>query len=103
MAVQVPIRCDYNIVIVHKLETNFFSWCVLRACLQVVELLKLRVLDLGDNKIPTVPLAITGLTNLEELNLANNDISTLPNEMGLMAPKLSSLMLEGNCLKVRCF
>ncbi len=46
-------------------------------------------------------MSITALTALEQLNLTNNNVASLPAEMGFMAPTLNSLMLEGNCLRVR--
>lgn len=36
---------------------------------------------------------------LEELNLANNNLATLPPQLGLLAPVLRSLGLEGNPLR----
>jgi Leucine-rich repeat (LRR) protein len=60
----------------------------------------LRSLDVRDNRIASVPPALATLTALEQLDLTNNDVSDLPPELGLMAPTLSALMLDGNCLKV---
>lgn len=66
---------------------------------EVLQLNKLRTLNLSDNKIPEVPVHVTLLTRLEELMLTNNELVTLPAEMGLMAASLRSLGLEGNRLK----
>lgn len=37
---------------------------------------------------------------LQELDLSNNQLSNLPPQMGLMAPTLRVLLLEGNCIRV---
>jgi len=39
------------------------------------------------------------LKSLEELNLANNELSSLPPALGLLAPKLRVLLLDGNPLR----
>jgi Leucine-rich repeat (LRR) protein len=46
-----------------------------------------------------VPESISSLRSLEELNLANNDLSGLPAKLGTLAPKLRLLLLEGNPLR----
>jgi len=68
----------------------------------ILSLRSLRALDVRDNRITALPSAVTSLTALEQLDVTNNDLAELPSELGLMAPTLSSLMVEGNCLKVGC-
>ena len=46
-----------------------------------------------------VPEGVSGLRALEELNLANNDLSGLPAKLGLLAPKLRILPLDGNPMR----
>jgi Leucine-rich repeat (LRR) protein len=66
----------------------------------ILSLRSLRSLELRDNRITALPAAVASLTALEQLDVTNNDLAELPSELGLMAPTLSSLMVEGNCLKV---
>lgn len=40
------------------------------------------------------------LCRLQELDASNNQLSNLPPQMGLMAPTLRLLRLEGNCIRV---
>ncbi|KAL4634909.1 hypothetical protein GN956_G13946 [Arapaima gigas] len=65
---------------------------------QLKHLSALCVLELRDNKVKTVPDEVTLLENLERLDIANNDISSLPCALGNM-PKLKILSLEGNPLR----
>lgn len=46
-----------------------------------------------------VPESVSSLRGLEELNLANNELSGLPPKMGLLGPRLHRLALEGNPLR----
>ncbi len=46
-----------------------------------------------------MPEAISALRALEELCLSNNELSGLPPKLGLLAPKLHVLALEGNPLR----
>ncbi|BDA49887.1 Leucine-rich repeat-containing protein 40 [Coccomyxa sp. Obi] len=59
----------------------------------------LRVIDVSCNQIIQVPEGVSGLRALEELNLANNDLAGLPARLGLLAPKLRILPLDGNPLR----
>ena len=43
--------------------------------------------------------AVSKLTALEELNLTNNNISSLPPRLGLLGEKLRVLRIEGNPLR----
>ena len=47
-----------------------------------------------------VPEAVTGLQKLEELFLANNSLTALPPRMGLMAPTLRIVTVEGNMFRL---
>lgn len=42
------------------------------------------LLDLSSNKIESIPLSVTHMTQLAELKISNNNIRELPCEMGLM-------------------
>ena len=59
---------------------------------------RLRVLRLADNKIREAPAATARLKRLEELDLTNNDVATLPPQLGLL--QLRSLGVEGNPLRM---
>ncbi|XP_056639681.1 leucine-rich repeat-containing protein 40-like isoform X7 [Diorhabda sublineata] len=59
----------------------------------------LKILELRDNQISSVPAAITKLINLIKLDFTNNDLEELPNTIGLM-PHLLSLKIDGNRLKL---
>lgn len=50
--------------------------------------------------MPLTLLPDVTLCRLQELDVSNNQISNLPSQMGLMAPTLRVLMLEGNCIRV---
>uniref|UniRef100_A0A8C9VSM1 Leucine-rich repeat-containing protein 40 n=1 Tax=Scleropages formosus TaxID=113540 RepID=A0A8C9VSM1_SCLFO len=65
---------------------------------QLKHLSALSVLELRDNKVKTLPDEITLLESLERLDIANNNISSLPCALGNM-PKLKILALEGNPLR----
>nr|CAI5840168.1 unnamed protein product [Callosobruchus analis] len=58
----------------------------------------LKILELRDNQIESIPLEITNMVHLTRLDLTNNDIKELPKAIGLM-PHLQVLKLEGNKLK----
>lgn len=58
----------------------------------------LSVLELRDNQLASVPTGAAAMLALTRLDLANNDITTLSPEIGLL-PKLAVLQLEGNPLR----
>ncbi|XP_042562941.1 leucine-rich repeat-containing protein 40 [Clupea harengus] len=58
----------------------------------------LSVLELRDNKLKVLPDEVTLLEGLERLDLANNDITSLPCTLGNL-PNLKSVSLEGNPLR----
>ncbi|KAJ8967536.1 hypothetical protein NQ314_002851 [Rhamnusium bicolor] len=74
---------------------NFIKEIPLEFCENMVHL---KILELRDNQIETVPNEITNLAHLTKLDLSNNNITELPYAMGLM-PHLQSFKIEGNKLK----
>jgi len=59
----------------------------------------LEVLDVGGNKIQEVPIALVHyLTNINLLNLSNNDINNVPYLLGFHKT-LKTLQLDGNPMK----
>lgn len=59
----------------------------------------LEVVDLGNNKIREVPIALFHyLQNLNLINLQNNDIDRLPSIIGLHKT-LKTIQVDGNPLK----
>ena len=50
-----------------------------------------------------MPATISGLTSLQELTLADNDLSSLPPQLGMLAPSVGGalcvLHLQGNPLR----
>ncbi|XP_020113256.1 plant intracellular Ras-group-related LRR protein 6 isoform X2 [Ananas comosus] len=59
----------------------------------------LRILDLSQNCLVTIPEEIKDLTSLTELDLSDNNIAALPPELGLLEPNLQVLKLDGNPLR----
>ena len=60
---------------------------------------RLEVIDLGNNKIKELPIALVHyLSNMTLLNLQNNDLSQVPNLLG-HHKNLKTLQLDGNPLK----
>ena len=59
---------------------------------------QLKVLDLRDNKLYSLPDEIVNLQSLERLDVSNNELSTLPFALGTL-PHIKSLMVDGNPMK----
>ena len=60
------------------------------------DLVNLKVLDLGDNDLTTVPTAIRGLSSLQRLYLFQNRIGDVPTDAFTGLPELIHLWLEDN-------
>ena len=59
----------------------------------------MEVLDIGNNKIREIPVAIPFyLANLNMLAMVNNDVTAMPPWIGFHK-RLSTLQIEGNPLK----
>ena len=59
----------------------------------------LEVLDLGNNKIKDLPVALVHyMANLNLLNLVNNDLSSIPPLLGLHKA-IKTIQIDGNPLK----
>ncbi|KAJ0801677.1 putative leucine-rich repeat domain superfamily [Helianthus annuus] len=65
----------------------------------IISLPKLRILDMSQNSLQLVPEGLKNATSLQELRLSDNNISTLPPELGLLEPSLQVLQLDGNPLR----
>ncbi|KAI3755799.1 hypothetical protein L1987_55605 [Smallanthus sonchifolius] len=65
----------------------------------ILSLPKLRILDMSQNSLQMVPEGFKNATSLQELRLSDNNISTLPPELGLLEPTLQVLQLDGNPLR----
>ncbi|OBQ31054.1 MAG: hypothetical protein AN483_02530 [Aphanizomenon flos-aquae MDT14a] len=61
----------------------------------MVQLTNLQSLDISDNQISSLPPEIVQLTNLQFLNISGNQISNLPREIGQIT-NLQSLYISGN-------
>ena len=59
---------------------------------------RMRILDISHNKLQVLPPRVfSGARALSVLNLAHNELSEVPDFLGLQ--NLRSLKLEGNCLQ----
>ncbi|XP_076905557.1 plant intracellular Ras-group-related LRR protein 6-like [Bidens hawaiensis] len=65
----------------------------------IISLPNLRILDMCQNSLQLVPEGLKNATSLQELRLSDNNISTLPPELGLLEPTLQVLQLDGNPLR----
>jgi len=57
---------------------------------------KLKILDLGQNQLVSLPRAIGELTNLEQLIVHNNNLSDLPKEIGKLTALKHISLYENN-------
>ncbi|XP_077331283.1 E3 ubiquitin-protein ligase LRSAM1 isoform X1 [Lithobates pipiens] len=80
------------------LHSNFLTHLVPKAC-QLLDLATLKVLDLHDNQISSLPADIGQLTSLRVLNVERNALRTLPDSIGDLV-QLQTLNVKANKLKV---
>ncbi len=64
----------------------------------VVACKALSALNIGTNKLVTLPASLASLRQLKFIDASNNDLSDIPSELGLL-PALSKLVLDGNPLR----
>ncbi|XP_075435287.1 E3 ubiquitin-protein ligase LRSAM1 isoform X1 [Ascaphus truei] len=79
------------------LHSNYLTQLVPKSC-QLLDLATLKVLDLHDNQITTLPVDIGQLTSLRVLNVERNLLSSLPASTGDLI-QLQTLNVKGNKLK----
>lgn len=65
----------------------------------LLSLQKLRILDLSQNSLQSIPKGFKNVASLAELDLSDNNITTLPPELGLLEDSLQVLRLDGNPLR----
>ncbi|XP_071736613.1 plant intracellular Ras-group-related LRR protein 6 [Rutidosis leptorrhynchoides] len=65
----------------------------------LLSLPKLRILDMSQNSLASIPEGFKDATSLQQLFLSDNNISTLPPQLGLLEPTLQVLQLDGNPLR----
>ncbi|KAM5146828.1 E3 ubiquitin-protein ligase LRSAM1 isoform 2-T3 [Mantella aurantiaca] len=80
------------------LHSNFLTQLVPKSC-QILDLSTLKVLDLHDNQISSLPADIGQLTSLQVLNVERNTLRILPESIGDLI-QLQTLNVKGNKLKV---
>ncbi|XP_040180274.1 E3 ubiquitin-protein ligase LRSAM1 isoform X2 [Rana temporaria] len=80
------------------LHSNFLTHLVPKSC-QLLDLATLKVLDLHDNQISSLPADIGQLTSLRVLNIERNALRTLPDSIGDLV-QLQTLNVKANKLKV---
>ncbi|XP_058015232.1 E3 ubiquitin-protein ligase LRSAM1 isoform X4 [Ahaetulla prasina] len=83
-----------KVLIVH---TNYLSSLVPKSC-SLSNLVTVKVLDLHDNQLTSLPADINQLTSLQVLNVEKNVLKALPDSIGDLA-QLQTLNLKGNKLK----
>ncbi|XP_069729676.1 E3 ubiquitin-protein ligase LRSAM1 isoform X2 [Phaenicophaeus curvirostris] len=79
------------------LHTNNLTSLVPKSC-SLLSLITLKVLDLHDNQLASLPADIGQLTSLQVLNLERNLLKCLPQSVGDLA-QLQMLNVKGNKLK----
>ncbi|KAM4696739.1 E3 ubiquitin-protein ligase LRSAM1 [Rhinophrynus dorsalis] len=80
------------------LHSNFLSQLVPKSC-QISDLSTLKVLDLHDNQITSLPVDIGQLSSLQVLNVERNVLRSLPDSIGDLV-QLQTLNVKGNKLKL---
>ncbi|MGE5041352.1 MAG: leucine-rich repeat domain-containing protein, partial [Candidatus Levyibacteriota bacterium] len=64
---------------------------------KIGNLTNLQVLNVTNNQISNIPKEIGNLTNLQELYIGTNNLKTFPEEIGNLK-KLKTVQVEGNML-----
>lgn len=80
------------------LHSNFLTQLVPKSC-QTLDLATLKVLDLHDNQISSLPADIGQLKSLRVLNVERNVLRSLPDSIGDLV-QLQTLNVNGNKLKL---
>ncbi|CAH2316928.1 E3 ubiquitin- ligase LRSAM1 [Pelobates cultripes] len=80
------------------LHSNFLTQLLPKSC-QISDLSALKVLDLHDNKMTSLPVDVGSLTSLRVLNVERNLLRSLPDSIGDLV-QLQTLNVKGNKLKV---
>ncbi|CAJ0968509.1 unnamed protein product [Ranitomeya imitator] len=80
------------------LHSNFLSQLVPKS-IQILDLATLKVLDLHDNQITSIPADIGQLKSLRVLNVERNVLRSLPDSIGNLI-QLQTLNVKGNKLKL---
>uniref|UniRef100_A0A8C5WLX7 Leucine rich repeat and sterile alpha motif containing 1 n=1 Tax=Leptobrachium leishanense TaxID=445787 RepID=A0A8C5WLX7_9ANUR len=80
------------------LHSNILSHLVPKSC-QLLDLSAIKVLDLHDNKITSLPPDVGSLTSLRVLNVERNLLRCLPDSIGDLV-QLQTLNVKGNKLKL---
>ncbi|XP_013925248.1 PREDICTED: E3 ubiquitin-protein ligase LRSAM1-like, partial [Thamnophis sirtalis] len=84
------LRCFlFQVLIVH---TNFLTSLVPKSC-SLSNLVTVKVLDLHDNQLTSLPADIGQLTSLQVLNVEKNVLKALPDSIGDLA-QLQTLNLK---------
>ncbi|CAM8995310.1 unnamed protein product [Rhodiola kirilowii] len=65
----------------------------------ILGLRQLRILDLSQNCLQSISEGFKSLSCLNELDLSDNNISSLPAQLGLLEPNLQALRVDGNPLR----
>ncbi|XP_063289083.1 E3 ubiquitin-protein ligase LRSAM1 isoform X2 [Pelobates fuscus] len=80
------------------LHSNFLTQLLPKSC-HISDLAALKVLDLHDNKMTSLPVDVGSLTSLRVLNVERNLLRSLPDSIGDLV-QLQTLNVKGNKLKV---
>ncbi|XP_063172421.1 E3 ubiquitin-protein ligase LRSAM1 isoform X2 [Candoia aspera] len=78
-------------------HTNFLTSLIPKSC-SLSNLVTVKVLDLHDNQLTSLPADIGQLISLQVLNVEKNVLKALPDSLGDLA-QLQTLNLKGNALK----
>ncbi|XP_040462566.1 E3 ubiquitin-protein ligase LRSAM1 isoform X2 [Falco naumanni] len=88
-------KCELSEVLI--IHTNNLTSLVPKSC-SLSSLITVKVLDLHDNQLASLPADIGQLTSLQVLNLERNHLKCLPQSIGDLA-QLQMLNVKGNKLK----